>query len=253
MKNGSETDVDCGGGTCPACADGLACSTAADCSSGVCTANICTGVSCTDGIKNGTETGLDCGGACPACHLVINEIDYDQLNTDTLEYIEIYNGTGADVSLNGLSLYFLNGSSNPAVVYAPSPISLTSAGTLAAGQFLVVGSPTVTVLPPALKINFGAQDQIQNGAPDGVALVNTIGATLIDALSYEGSITAATIPGLGTVSLVEGNVLPVAVTDDNVSTRSLIRFPDGLDHNNAATDWKVTLTLTPGLPNVLTP
>ena len=47
VKNGSESDVDCGG-TCPACADGKACGAGTDCTSGVCTAGKCTGASCTD-------------------------------------------------------------------------------------------------------------------------------------------------------------------------------------------------------------
>jgi hypothetical protein len=45
----------------------------------------------------------------------------------------------------------------------------------------VICSPTVA--PGALRINFGAQDQIQNGAPDGVALIDTSTNQVIDALS----------------------------------------------------------------------
>lgn len=41
VRNGEESDVDCGGSTCPACADSLACLTANDCDSGVCRANLC--------------------------------------------------------------------------------------------------------------------------------------------------------------------------------------------------------------------
>jgi cysteine-rich repeat protein len=53
--NGSETDVDCGGGTCPACVDGKKCSGGTDCTSGVCTAGFCTPASCGDGTVNGME------------------------------------------------------------------------------------------------------------------------------------------------------------------------------------------------------
>jgi hypothetical protein len=38
VRNGGETDVDCGGGTCGACAPGAVCLVARDCSSGACTA-----------------------------------------------------------------------------------------------------------------------------------------------------------------------------------------------------------------------
>lgn len=37
LKNGDETDVDCGGATCEPCALGLQCERAGDCESGVCT------------------------------------------------------------------------------------------------------------------------------------------------------------------------------------------------------------------------
>lgn len=68
IANGSETDVDCGGGECPPCADGLQCFVASDCQSMVCNAsNLCATPSCSDGVQNGGETGVDCGGPCPLC------------------------------------------------------------------------------------------------------------------------------------------------------------------------------------------
>ena len=66
--NGLETDVDCGGGTCPTCADMQKCTAATDCQSGVCdgsTAKTCTPPTCSDSVKNGDESDVDCGG--PAC------------------------------------------------------------------------------------------------------------------------------------------------------------------------------------------
>ncbi|WP_437910899.1 hypothetical protein WME95_24940 [Sorangium sp. So ce327] len=41
VKNGNETDVDCGGGTCPACPVGGQCAVGADCTSGLCVGGIC--------------------------------------------------------------------------------------------------------------------------------------------------------------------------------------------------------------------
>lgn len=98
LRNGSESDVDCGGPSCQACGTGDACSAAADCQSGTCTNGVCEQLSCApncqngkacqlssdclsgvcqagicmfptcmDQVKNGTETGIDCGGACQAC------------------------------------------------------------------------------------------------------------------------------------------------------------------------------------------
>ena len=69
-QNGAETDVDCGGPTCPPCADGLGCGAAADCESGVCADGggsfKCQVADCDDGVSNGGETGVDCGGPCVA-------------------------------------------------------------------------------------------------------------------------------------------------------------------------------------------
>ncbi len=65
LKNGVETDIDCGGKYCAACADGKQCLVDSDCSSKSCNQGICT--SCSDQTQNGTETDVDCGGACSVC------------------------------------------------------------------------------------------------------------------------------------------------------------------------------------------
>jgi hypothetical protein len=64
-RDGKETDVDCGGGLCPACGDGKGCGTGADCASKVCVDGSCHAPACDDGVQNGDETGIDCGG--PTC------------------------------------------------------------------------------------------------------------------------------------------------------------------------------------------
>ena len=104
--------------------------------------------------------------------LVINEIDYDNVGTDTAEFIELYNGGSAAVPLSGLSLVFVNGANN--TVY--TTVDLGPAGTIMPGQYLVVGA-TAVVLDAArgrAQIDAGAvTNYIQNGSPDGMALVNT--------------------------------------------------------------------------------
>ncbi len=67
VKNGDETDVDCGGAKAPKCADGKGCKVRGDCTSDVCEAGMCKAPAI-DGIQNGTETDVDCGGpAAPRC------------------------------------------------------------------------------------------------------------------------------------------------------------------------------------------
>lgn len=68
QKDGNETDVDCGGGTCGTCADGKSCLLGIDCTSGACNGGVCGVTPCTNGIKDGSETDVDCGGGtCPDC------------------------------------------------------------------------------------------------------------------------------------------------------------------------------------------
>ena len=68
MRNGAESDVDCGGPDCPPCATGQQCDVGTDCSSGVCRAQVCGPSDCADGVRDGDETDVDCGGGtCPAC------------------------------------------------------------------------------------------------------------------------------------------------------------------------------------------
>jgi imidazolonepropionase-like amidohydrolase len=185
--------------------------------------------------------------APPTGSLVINEVDYDQASTpDPASFIEIYNGTGAPVPLANLAVALINGNGNGE--YAR--FKLSDAGTtLTNGAYLVIGNATiVTTLPSGTQAITATGDFIQNGAPDGVALIDTSTSTLVDALSYEGSITAANITGFpGPVSLVEGTAFTGADTNDNL--HSLARTPNGHDSNNAATDWHVTTTITPGAAN----
>jgi len=67
VRNGTETAVDCGGSTCPPCANNLPCQKPSDCASRVCHLGFCTTLNCADGTRDGDETDVDCGGSCPPC------------------------------------------------------------------------------------------------------------------------------------------------------------------------------------------
>ena len=64
VKDSAETDVDCGGPVCAACAPGKACLVQTDCTPGYCNAGVCKAPSCTDEVQDGNETDVDCGGTC---------------------------------------------------------------------------------------------------------------------------------------------------------------------------------------------
>jgi hypothetical protein len=89
VKNGDETDVDCGGSKAPACLDGKGCLVKTDCASSVCTTNVCQVPSPTDMVQNGDETGVDCGGTkapkCPAGSGCLSNADCNLLKCDTIQ------------------------------------------------------------------------------------------------------------------------------------------------------------------------
>jgi len=180
--------------------------------------------------------------------LMINEVDYDNVDTDTIEYVELFNASSAPTSLAGIQLVLVNGATNSA--YAT--IDLSSINSLAAGGYLVVAGASVFVPASATKLDpLWTQDQIQNGDRDGLALVDDVTHTVIDALSYEGGITSVTLPDFTMpVSLVEGTSLPLSVADSNITSGTLCRDPNGQDSNDAATDWKFCTTRTTGTANV---
>lgn len=69
IKNGSETDVDCGGDPAnPRCTTGQTCVAGSDCDTDTCNDGKCAPGTPTDGKKNQGETDVDCGGpSAPKC------------------------------------------------------------------------------------------------------------------------------------------------------------------------------------------
>ena len=108
----------------------------------------------------------------------INEFHYDNDGTDTGEFFEIAGTAGLD--LTGWKIYGYNG--NGGVVYDTETLS----GTL-----------------PDLQNGFGVLDfamaGMQNGSPDGLALVDD-GGGVVQFISYEGVINATDGPAAGTAS-----------------------------------------------------
>lgn len=178
--------------------------------------------------------------------LVINEVDYDNpASLDTMEFVEIYNTAPTPVDLSGVALVLVNGNNGDEY----RRVDLGPAGVLAPGAYLVVHDGAVSLPAGTLELTFASCTDtcIQNGAPDGVALIDTAGAVLIDALSYEGSITEAHIAGFpAPVSLVEGTA--TTAIDANTAG-SLVRLPNGSDTDDANADWALSVAPTPGAAN----
>jgi len=104
-----------------------------------------------------------------AISVFVNEIHYDNTGTDAGEAIEIAGPAGTNLS--GWSLVLYNGADGAA--YDTRALS----GTIP-NQQAGFGTLAFTY----------AVNGIQNGSPDGIALVN--GATVVQFLSYEGTFAA---------------------------------------------------------------
>ncbi|MDQ3733372.1 MAG: ExeM/NucH family extracellular endonuclease, partial [Actinomycetota bacterium] len=122
-------------------------------------------------------TGPASAVAPPGSVVFINEIHYDNASTDTGEAIEIAAPAGTDLSNWELVPYNGNGGA----LYSRTPLSGIMPG--APLTFGVVSFPIVG---------------LQNGAPDGIALVGPDGVEQF--LSYEGSFTATDGPADDLVS-----------------------------------------------------
>jgi hypothetical protein len=168
--------------------------------------------------------------------VVINEIDYDQPGTDTMEYLELYNNGPGAANLSEYTVELVNGSGGGAVVYQTIPLPSRS---LAVGGFFVISANSVLVPNTDLLVT-PSTNLIQNGSPDAIGLRHN--DTLVDAVSYEGNSGAPYIEGTGT-----------SAADDNVTDKlSIGRLPDGHDTDNNNADF-VTLSRSPGLPNSTSP
>jgi DNA/RNA endonuclease G (NUC1) len=116
-----------------------------------------------------------------AAQIRINEIHYDNVGTDTGEAIEIEGPAGAELISYSVVLYNGNGGVpyNTQSLMDILPVSCGTRGVL------VINYPT---------------DGIQNGAPDGIALVDPFGEVL-EFISYEGTMTATSGPAAGRTSV----------------------------------------------------
>lgn len=174
-----------------------------------------------------------------ASSLVINEVDYDQPGTDTLEFVEIYNAGGEAVGLDGVSVLGINGDG---AEYRRTALPDV---TLVAGDWFVVGSASV----PNVDLVAGTTNIYQNGAPDAIALVFTATGDpadeiLVDSVSYEGETTGGPVNG-GSWTEGSGGAPADDGTADDVS---IARYPDGVDTDVNADDFDVSCA-TPGEAN----
>jgi hypothetical protein len=155
----------------------------------------------------------------------INEFHYDNTGTDANEFIEIVIENPDSYTLSSFQIVLYNGSGGG--TYLPL---------YNLGEF-IVGSSTgdFTIYYKTYPVN-----GIQNGAPDGFALVYEGIVIPGQFLSYEGSMVATTGPAIGTTSasieVSESGVEPIGL--------SLQLAGDGSQYSNFT--WQTPATSTAG-------
>lgn len=182
------------------------------------------GIANTFGAPN---TGQTFNGGPPATpQVVINEVDYDQPGTDSVEFVELKNVGSSPVDLSQLILQLVNG--NGGAVYQSYALPAVS---LAAGDYFVVCANSANTPNCDLDVSPDS-NLIQNGSPDAVALL--FAGQIIDAVSYEGD----------TAGYTEGSGVGLEDNGDG----SIGRCDDGADTDQNNVDF-LFRPITPGATN----
>ena len=157
-------------------------------------------------------------GAAPPTTPFISEIHYDNDGTDTDEFVEVQipAGTASD----GLRIELYNGSGG--------------------ARYATLSLPSVTAPADAPAVAVAAAPGLQNGAPDGLALVR--GTQVLEFLSYEGTFTATAGAAAGQVSVDIG----VAESGSDPVAQSLSRRYDPIADRLV---WSASAAATQGAVN----
>ncbi len=131
-------------------------------------------------VTTGDALGLQAGAQAPLVRIA--EFHYDNGGTDAGEAIEI--SAPAGTSLTGWQIVLYNGSSTALNTYDTKTLS---------------GSAPATCGTRGVVVQTYAVNGIQNGDPDGIALVDP-GGLVVEFLSYEGTFTAVSGPAAGMTS-----------------------------------------------------
>jgi uncharacterized protein len=155
----------------------------------------------------------------------ISEIHYDNDGTDAGEFIEVQLPAGTTSA--GLSVVLYNGGvgNNYGATY---------------GTARALPTVNAPIDAPAVAVLDYPRDGLQNGDPDGIALVR--GTTVLEFLSYEGVLTATNGAARGSVS----TDIEVRESGTEPTGRSLSRSYDPA--RNALT-WSGSATATKGVVN----
>lgn len=128
------------------------------------------------------------GAGTPVDEVFINEFHYDNISTDSGEFVEVVIAPGFTGTSSDIAVYFYNG--NGGGTYGPTSVSLSPS--------------TLDATVNGYEIHELFQSGIQNGDPDGLAVVDTRDDSVLQFISYEGTFTATAGPASGMTSVDVG-------------------------------------------------
>jgi hypothetical protein len=175
-------------------------------------------------------TGISDNCVPESCEIWINELHYDNAGGDTGEFVEVAGRAGTNLTDYSLVLYNGSNSQTYGTINMSGTIDDESNGFGAIAFF---------------------RADIQNGSPDGLALVKN-GTTVIEFISYEGTITATNGPAAGMTSIDIGVSEPSSqAIGESLSktgtgnTSGDFTFADGVESPD---DINIGQTITPAPP-----
>lgn len=275
VKNGAETDIDCGGSTCPACGYAKSCGAGTDCVSMQCASGKCA-ATCSDGAEDGLETDVDCGGPCAKCAtgkkcgggadcmsghctaglcadvLVIGQVQSRGDNGGSDEFVEIYNPTSIPVIFDATWTLRARNATGGLAMCASNSLATRFTGSGQSipphGHILFVNTTVPSYNGPT-----PGDGTYSTSIPDAASVVLQHGNTVIDALCfYFDATTQGTLTGCSGPYICEGT--PITNPHNNTSgtnaDASLERKPGGaagntVDTNDNGTDFATNAAADP--------
>jgi len=262
VESPGETDIDCGGLSCPGCENGEGCLVDGDCLSMDCGAALTCQESCVDGELNQDESAIDCGGVCPQCgvgidcneasdcvsgvcagsgvcgeyQLLISEARSRGPGAGTDDFIEIYNPLSVDVVLpTDLEIATRSDSSATySIKWSGNGETLPSHG-----HYLIAGGGFAGTADLKLPAGTGL-------VSDKVSIVLRRNALVLDALCYYCGATNPFTAGYN----CEGTPVNLVGCTSNNADRSLERLPGGAagnatDTGNNTSDFQLAIPAAP--------
>lgn len=174
--------------------------------------------------------------AAPALadHIWINEFHYDDIDVDGREFVEVAVRSGPAFNAADYSVILYNG--NNGATYDTDALNTFTAS----AAIPVIGSSETVTLHYLEYPSNG----IQNGAPDGIAIVDTVNNSVVQFLSYEGVVTASDGIANGQMSTDMG------LAESNATLELSSLGLTGLGDRAANFSWAAhPATGTPGAPN----